>query len=97
MLNLTDELIADPYVVLRFEELLSVIISLVTLFLIGLKSARGKRSSVGSILIIGGTILIIGLPNLLYSFTVVDLIHDILILPVLFCSYFINIHRLKKA
>lgn len=83
-------LASEPFILLRYEEVISIIISLGTLLLLGVFISRKDAAHVENVLLLGAIILIFGLPGLFIAFTVGDLIHDILIIPVMLSGHFLN-------
>ncbi|WP_373231869.1 hypothetical protein [Cohnella sp.] len=89
LLDLLKDVI-DPLTVLRYEEVISITISLATLFIIGFVISSKDTAKVKSVIWFAVAILTFSLLGLFASFTVGDLIHDMLIAPVTLSGHFLN-------
>lgn len=83
-------LASESIMLVEYEELISIAISLVILFLIGVLTSRKNEKHVLNVLLIGAVVLIFSVLGLLGDFSVVNLIHDIFIIPVMLLGHFLN-------
>lgn len=80
----------ESIMLLKYEELISIAISLVTLFFIGVLTSRKNEKHVLNVLLIGVVVLIFSVPGLFDDFSVANLIHDTFIIPVMLSGHFLN-------
>jgi hypothetical protein len=90
LINFIEILINDTLITIyRFEGYFSIIISLTTILIIGKHFANAKVAFV-SLIYCGVVIFIINLFGLISSFSVSNLFHDLLIVPMMILGYFLK-------
>lgn len=73
-------------VFLHNEEFFSIVLSLVTVFVIGLVISKKIGTQITNALTIGIPIFLINVIGLATHFTLLDLVHDILLIPIILLS-----------
>jgi hypothetical protein len=90
LMDLLKNVISDPLNILQYDEVISIMTSLITLLLIGFVISRKDALNVNSVNWFAFAILLLSIFDLFVSFTIGSLIHDILVFPVTLSGHLFN-------